>query len=84
MSPTDMLSKPRTETATDAIGLDSGFAKQLLSAMIAFRDGDFNSRLPTDLVGVPGKIADVFNEILSVSSRRAEETTRISRVVGKE
>ena len=88
MSPTDMLSKSRTESNSvpsgDQPGLEADFAKQLLTAMISFRDGDFNSRLPSDLVGVPGKIADVFNEIITMSARRAEETQRISRMVGKE
>src|SRR5687768_8020453 len=63
---------------------EDGFSRQLLSAMIAFRDGDFETRLPTDLTGVNGKIADVFNEILAVSERRATETTRVCRAVGKE
>ena len=85
MTPTDTLPNARMDTTVaEAIGLDMGFAKQLLSAMIAFRDGDFDTRLPADLVGVPGKIADVFNQILSLNAGRAEETTRICRVVGKE
>src|SRR5437867_7827721 len=60
------------------------FSRELLAAMIAFRDGDFTVRLPSDLVGVDGKIADAFNEIAAVSERRALETARVSRTVGKE
>src|SRR5687768_1661805 len=60
------------------------FARNLLHALVRFRDGDFGSRLPSSLVGVEGKIADVFNDILSVSSRRSLETARVCRVVGKE
>ncbi|HZP47518.1 MAG TPA: HAMP domain-containing protein, partial [Vicinamibacterales bacterium] len=63
---------------------DDPFAKQLLSAMLAFRDGDFAVRLPSDLTGLNGKIADAFNEIVAVSDRRAQETRRVSRAVGKE
>jgi len=63
---------------------DEFFAKQLLSAMLAFRDGDFGVRLPSDVTGVSGKIADAFNEIVAVSDRRAQETRRVSRAVGKE
>ncbi|HEY7173103.1 MAG TPA: HAMP domain-containing protein, partial [Vicinamibacterales bacterium] len=63
---------------------DDPFARQLLSAMLAFRDGDFAVRLPSDLTGLNGKIADAFNEIVAVSDRRAQETKRVSRVVGKE
>src|SRR5262249_29342500 len=47
-------------------------------------DGDFSSRMPTELVGIEGKIADVFNDILVVSARRGLETARVCRVVGKE
>jgi CheY-like chemotaxis protein len=60
------------------------FSRQLLSAMLAFRDGEFGVRLPSDLIGVNGKIADAFNDIVTVSERRARETARVSRSVGKE
>src|SRR2546428_11147403 len=62
----------------------TGFSSQLLSAMLAFRDGDFSMRLPADLTGLEGKIADSFNDIVAVSERRARETARVSRAVGKE
>ncbi len=60
------------------------FPRQLLTAMLAFRDGDFAARLPADLVGINGKIADAFNELVAVSGRRAQETARVSRAVGRE
>src|SRR5262245_33140385 len=60
------------------------FHRQLLEAVIAFRSGDFSVRLRSDLPGMQGKIADALNDILAVSERRAEETTRVCRVVGKE
>ena len=60
------------------------FPASLLTAMLAFRDGEFGVRLPSDLIGVDGKIADAFNDIVAVSERRARETARVSRSVGKE
>jgi len=60
------------------------FARELLVAMLHFRDGDFEARMPSGLVGLEGKIADAFNDILAVSRRRTEETARVCRVVGKE
>src|SRR5260221_9021177 len=60
------------------------FERHLLRALLHFKDGDFSSRMPTDMVGIEGKIADVFNEIMSVSERRAVDTARVCRVVGKE
>jgi HAMP domain-containing protein/signal transduction histidine kinase/CheY-like chemotaxis protein len=58
--------------------------KQLLSALIAFKRGDFSTRLPDDWTGVAGKIADTFNEVIAKNQRMTMELDRIGRVVGKE
>ena len=47
------------------------FLKELLDALLALRDGRFVVRLPADLTGLNGKIADAFNDIATVSDRRA-------------
>src|SRR5215204_2938638 len=60
------------------------FSGALLSAMLSFRAGDFAARMPADLTGVQGKIADAFNDIAAVSERRAQETARVSHAVGKQ
>ena len=39
--------------------------------MLSFRAGDFAARMPADLVGVEGKIADAFNDVVALSERRA-------------
>ena len=57
---------------------------QLLDGLIALREGDFSHRLPTDLTGVEGKLADTFNDVIAMNRRMAEELARISRVVGTE
>src|SRR3569833_2270399 len=56
----------------------------LLAALTRFKAGDFSARMPSELTGVERKIADAFNDILTVSERRAAETSRVCRVVGKE
>ena len=73
-------------SATPAIQRTDGdpFLRQLLNSMLALSSGDFTSRMPTDLTGLQGKISDAFNGIVTVSERRARETSRICRVVGKE
>src|SRR5437660_84477 len=68
---------------TPAVGEDL-FNRQLLAAMLQFRDGNFDVRLPSDITGLPGKIADVFNEIVAISDRRSRDVARVSRMVGKE
>jgi hypothetical protein len=62
----------------------ANFSKSLLVAILSFRDGDFSTRMPSDLTGVEGKIADAFNDIVIFSDRRARETVRVSSAVGKE
>ncbi len=57
---------------------------ELLEALHAFKKGDFSARLPVDLPGMDGKIADAFNDVIEMNQRMAEELERLSRVVGKE
>ena len=56
----------------------------LLHALLALKKGDFTARLPLDLEGMDGKIADAFNNVVELNQRMAEELERMSRVVGKE
>ena len=44
--------------------------KQLLSALTAFKRGDFSVRLPDDWTGLGGKIADTFNDVISTNQDR--------------
>ena len=74
-----------TGAAGTAMAPDSDqFSRALLSAMLSFRAGDFAARMPADLLGVEGKIADAFNDVVALSERRSQETARVSRAVGKE
>src|SRR5262245_49749362 len=56
---------------------------ELLAALTAMRDGDFSVRLPGDWVGLNGKIADTFNEIVTANGRIASELDRVGTAVGK-
>jgi HAMP domain-containing protein len=48
------------------------------------REGDFSVRMTADSLGVEGKIADTFNEIIAANHRMAKELERVGRVVGRE
>jgi CheY-like chemotaxis protein/HAMP domain-containing protein len=48
----------------------------------AWRKGDFSVRLPEDLTGVAGEIAEAFNETVALNQRMADELKRIAKVVG--
>src|SRR5436305_7067332 len=58
--------------------------KKLLTALSAFKRGDFSVRLPDDWIGLAGKVADTFNEVIGMNQRLARELDRIGQVVGKE
>src|SRR5881394_3690732 len=62
----------------------STFNDNLLISMLSFRGGDFSARMPSNLTGVEGKIADAFNDIVMFNDRRAKETARVSKLVGNE
>jgi HAMP domain-containing protein/signal transduction histidine kinase/DNA-binding response OmpR family regulator len=48
------------------------------------RHGDFSVRLPGAWVGVEGKIADTFNDIVAANEQMAHELRRVGQVVGRE
>ncbi len=56
----------------------------ILAAMVAFRDGDFAVRLPTDWGQTDGGIAQAFNQAIAHENRIAQEVARLSVAVGKE
>ena len=48
-------------------------SRQILSTVIAFRDGDFSVRLPTDWDGTNGRIAEAFNQAIAHEDRISQE-----------
>ncbi len=48
------------------------------------RDGDFTVRLPGTWVGLAGKVADTFNEIVAANQHMAQELKRVGQAVGKQ
>jgi hypothetical protein len=58
--------------------------QELLSALQAMKVGDFSVRMRGDQVGIAGKIADTFNEIVATNQRMAEQLEKVGEQVGKE
>src|SRR6058998_3531659 len=58
--------------------------RQLLQVLTAFEKGDFTVRMPVELTGVAGKIADTLNEILERQQELVKEFEQVSIAVGKE
>ncbi|ANH67940.1 HAMP domain-containing protein [Mitsuaria sp. 7] len=56
----------------------------MLMALHALRRGDPDVRLPFHWTGVPGKLADAFNEVVEQNASMAAELSRLRQVVGRE
>ena len=64
--------------------LPEGELATILSSLRTMRDGDFSVRLPGFWTGLPGKIADAFNDIAAANQQMAQDLKRLGQVVGKE
>src|SRR6478672_3120773 len=70
--------KPATTNGT------SDPMQDLLHALQAMRAGDFSVRMTGDHIGIEGKIADTFNEIVAANERMAQQLEHVGQVVGRE
>ena len=61
-----------------------GDMQDLLRALQAMRAGDFSVRMPGDQLGLMGKIADTFNDIVSANERMAQQLEHVGQVVGRD
>jgi HAMP domain-containing protein/CheY-like chemotaxis protein/signal transduction histidine kinase len=77
-------SAERHVNGDDANGLTENGLNELLHALQAMRVGDFSARMASDRVGLIGKIADTFNEIVATNQRMAQQLERVGQVVGRE
>ena len=59
-------------------------SQELLRALQAMLSGDFSVRMTGDHLGIEGKIADTFNEIVAANQRMAQQLERVGQVVGRE
>ena len=63
---------------------ERSYLQKLLSSLQLIRGGDFSVRMPNDSVGIEGKIADTFNEIVAASQQMAQQLELVGQVVGRE
>src|SRR6201746_2528959 len=59
-------------------------SQELLHVLQAMRSGDFSVRMTGNHLGIEGKIADTFNEIVAANQRMAQQLERVGQVVGRE
>ena len=61
--------------------LDRG---ELLKSLRALKRGDFSVRMPLNLTGIDGEIAQAFNDVIELEEAKAAEIARVAEQVGKE
>src|SRR5215216_2601210 len=71
--------KPPTINGKESLDLN-----HLLYALQAMRVGDFSVRMAGNQLGIEGKIADTFNEIVGANERMAKQLEQVGQVVGRE
>ena len=72
---------PETGTSEQPV---TDYLVAILQSLQTMKNGDFSVRLPVSWTGLPGKIADNFNEIVIANERMAFELKRVGQAVGKE
>ena len=65
-------------------GAENSELCELLHVLQAMRVGDFSVRMPGHQVGLMGKVADTFNEIVTANQRMARQLERVGQVVGRD
>ena len=69
---------------TNAAPSDMVDPKVLLSVLAKVKEGDFSARMPLEWIGVAGKVADGFNDVIIANQALGAELARVSDVVGKQ
>src|SRR5215510_1545407 len=75
---------PSSLPSADDLADPTNAMRNLLHALQAMRVGDFSVRLPRDQVGLAGKIADTFNDIVAANERMAQELEQVGETVGRQ
>ena len=79
-----VLDDPRINETSNGNGLpDDLFKRQLLASLTALQEGNFSTRMPGDLTGLDGKIADAFNQVVARVERFGNSVSRLRNEVGR-
>jgi HAMP domain-containing protein/CheY-like chemotaxis protein/signal transduction histidine kinase len=87
MSDLGPAASPATRRAAKSKSFGNGKpnpTEDLLQALQAMRSGDFSVRMTGNHLGIEGKIADTFNEIVAANQRMAQQLEHVGQVVGRE
>jgi methyl-accepting chemotaxis protein len=59
------------------------FKRRLLTTLASLNEGDFSVRLPGDLTGLDGKLADTFNQVATRMEHFGKNVSRLRNEVGR-
>ncbi len=62
---------------------EDNFKRRLLTVLTAMEKGDFSVRLPSDLSGLDGKVADTFNQVATRMQVFGKNVSRLRNEVGR-
>lgn len=68
-------------TASAGRSIDAG---EVLKALRAIKRGDFSVRMPLDLTGVEGEVANAFNDVAELNQRLVNQLAQLNKTVGQE
>src|SRR6202453_3130203 len=77
-------SKPRRRELRSSANSSEARSQKMLAAMLAFRDGDFSWRRPSDGADTEGRIAEAFNQTIAHEEGISREVERLSMTVGRD
>jgi HAMP domain-containing protein/signal transduction histidine kinase/CheY-like chemotaxis protein len=80
----DSLENHDSDPSTNGKDSQDAHLRQILKAMVSFREGDFSVRLPLEWSGIDGRIAEAFNQTIIHEDHTSREIARLSVAVGKE
>src|ERR1700681_3800571 len=81
LSAHDVIDRRAYEMLSETSLLDE---KLLLDALRGLKNGDFSVRLPAEWTGVPGKIADVFNDFVEMNETIVKSVEVLGHAVGRQ
>jgi hypothetical protein len=80
----DLQAVPEMQMSDFPRPLETVEQRDILGALRAFGKGDFSVRMPLDLTGVQGEIADAFNRVVELNQTMTRELGRVRDQVGRE
>ncbi|HEX2463189.1 MAG TPA: HAMP domain-containing protein, partial [Thermoanaerobaculia bacterium] len=80
----EVAPRPRRSSPASPALVGTLDQRELLRVLQRVRDGDFSARLPGDWIGLDGKIADTFNDIVAANAEMVGELDLVGDIVGRQ